>query len=151
VSSSRRRLAAAAGVVARPVLAIAVSLTAVAACLALLGYAPGPALRALAAGALGSQAACTATALKATPLLLTGLAVAICFRCGVWNIGAEGQLLTGALFATAVATRLFAGAPGAAPRPPRRISPRSSSPERSADLSPARSPAPCAPAAASPR
>ena len=55
-----------------------------------------------------AQAAWTATALlKATPLLLTGLAVAICFRCGVWNIGAEGQLLAGALFATAVATRLL--------------------------------------------
>jgi simple sugar transport system permease protein len=84
---------------------------AAAAVLALLGYAPGPALRALAGGAFGSAAAWTATALKATPLLLTGLAVAICFRCGVWNIGAEGQLLTGALLATAVATRLLPGAP----------------------------------------
>jgi len=46
------------------------------------------------------------TALKTTPLLLTGLAVAISFRCGVWNIGAEGQFLAGALAAAAVATRL---------------------------------------------
>jgi simple sugar transport system permease protein len=113
VSAAREWAVTAAGVVARPVLAIAISLTAVAAFLAFLGYAPGPALRALAAGAVGSQAACTATLLKATPLLLTGLAVAICFRCGVWNIGAEGQLLTGALFATAMATRLLVGAPAA--------------------------------------
>jgi simple sugar transport system permease protein len=117
VSSARERVAAAAGVAARPALAIAVSLTAVAAFLAFLGYAPGPALRALAAGAVGSQAAWTATALKATPLLLTGLAVAICFRCGVWNIGAEGQLVTGALFATAVATRLLADVPAAVALP----------------------------------
>jgi len=37
--------------------------------------------------------------------------VALCFRCGVWNIGAEGQLLVGALCATAVATRLLPDAP----------------------------------------
>jgi ABC-type uncharacterized transport system permease subunit len=117
VSPARERAVTGAGVVAPPALAIAISLAAVAAFLALLGYAPGPALRALAAGALGSQAACTATLLKATPLLLTGLAVAICFRCGVWNIGAEGQLLTGALFATATATRLLVGAPAAVALP----------------------------------
>ena len=50
MSSSRRRLAAAAGVVARPVLAIAVSLTAVAACLALLGYGASGAFLTLARG-----------------------------------------------------------------------------------------------------
>ncbi len=83
----------------------------VAALLALLGYAPGPALAALASGALGSGAAWTATLLKATPLLLTGLAVALSFRCGVWNIGAEGQFYAGALCATAVATRLLVDAP----------------------------------------
>lgn len=33
-----------------------------------------------------------------TPLLFTGLAVAISFRAGLWNIGAEGQMLAGALF-----------------------------------------------------
>jgi simple sugar transport system permease protein len=97
--------------VARALLAIAVALVAVAAALAALGFAPGPALAALARGAVGSGPALTATVLKSTPLLLTGLAVALCFRCGVWNIGAEGQLLTGALCATAVATRLLPGAP----------------------------------------
>lgn len=34
-----------------------------------------------------------------TPLLFTGLAVAISFRAGLWNIGAEGQMLIGAMFA----------------------------------------------------
>ncbi|MDB5531318.1 MAG: Sugar transporter permease [Devosia sp.] len=37
-----------------------------------------------------------------TPLLFTGLAVAISFRAGLWNIGAEGQMLVGALFAGVV-------------------------------------------------
>jgi len=79
---------------------------------AALGYSPGEALRALLAGSLGSGAAWTATLLKTGPLLLTGLAVALCFRCAVWNIGAEGQLYAGALAATVVGTRLLPDAPG---------------------------------------
>jgi simple sugar transport system permease protein len=78
---------------------------------AALGYSPAIALRALIAGSLGSGAALTATLLKTGPLLLTGLAVALCFRCGVWNIGAEGQLYAGALSATAVATVWLPDAP----------------------------------------
>src|SRR5690606_14650028 len=39
---------------------------------------------------------------KATPLVFTGLAVALAFRAGLFNIGAEGQMTAGA-FATAVA------------------------------------------------
>jgi ABC-type uncharacterized transport system permease subunit len=80
--------------------------------IAALGYAPSSALRALVSGSVGSSAAWTATLLKTCPLLLTGLCVALCFRCGVWNIGAEGQLYAGALSATFVATRLLPGAPG---------------------------------------
>jgi simple sugar transport system permease protein len=86
--------------------AAALALALAALLLGLLGYAPLPALRALAVGAFGSSAAWTATLLKAAPLLLTGLAVALAFRCGVWNIGAEGQLYAGALLATALATRI---------------------------------------------
>jgi general nucleoside transport system permease protein len=37
-----------------------------------------------------------------TPLLLTGTAVAVAFRGGYWNIGAEGQLLVGAIMAAAI-------------------------------------------------
>lgn len=39
---------------------------------------------------------------SATPLLFTGLAVAVAFRSGYWNIGAEGQLLSGAIAAAGV-------------------------------------------------
>ena len=39
---------------------------------------------------------------RATPLMIAGLAVALAFRGGVFNIGAEGQLLVGAIAATAV-------------------------------------------------
>lgn len=39
---------------------------------------------------------------SSTPILLTGAAVAIAFRSGFWNIGAEGQLLAGAIAAAGV-------------------------------------------------
>jgi simple sugar transport system permease protein len=44
---------------------------------------------------------------KATPLLLCGLGVALAFRARLWNIGAEGQLLLGAWAATGVALHLL--------------------------------------------
>ncbi|MBI4172007.1 MAG: ABC transporter permease [Actinobacteria bacterium] len=47
----------------------------------------------------------------ATPLLVTGAAVAIAFRSGYWNIGAEGQLLLGAVAATWAATAFVGGLP----------------------------------------
>ncbi|HEX8035485.1 MAG TPA: ABC transporter permease [Ktedonobacterales bacterium] len=41
-----------------------------------------------------------------TPLLLAGLAVAVAFRAGLFNIGVQGQLILGAIFATVVGMRL---------------------------------------------
>ena len=66
------------------------------------GADPLVALSALVQGAAGDGFALGDTLAKTCPLVLTGLAVAIAFRSGVWNIGAEGQLLMGALAATAV-------------------------------------------------
>jgi simple sugar transport system permease protein len=40
---------------------------------------------------------------KATPLLIIALGLAVCFRSNVWNIGAEGQYVIGAIFAGGVA------------------------------------------------
>ena len=40
---------------------------------------------------------------KATPLLVIALGLAVCFRSNVWNIGAEGQYVIGAIFASGVA------------------------------------------------
>lgn len=57
-------------------------------------------------GAFGSAYAFwSATLVRATPLLLVGLAVALAFRAGVLNIGAEGQLIVGAIAASTVALR----------------------------------------------
>lgn len=58
-------------------------------------------------GAFGSPYAFwSATLVRATPLLLVGLAVALAFRAGILNIGAEGQLILGAIAAAAVALHL---------------------------------------------
>lgn len=54
------------------------------------------AYRALLVGSVGSVKAVSETLTATTPLILTGLAVAIAFRAGLFNIGAEGQLLVGA-------------------------------------------------------
>jgi len=63
-------------------------------------------------GAFGSAyAVLSATLVRATPLLLVGLAVAVAFRAGVLNIGAEGQFALGAVGAT-VAALALANAPG---------------------------------------
>lgn len=68
------------------------------------GADAGDAIRALVVGSVGSTANVAATLLRATPLLLTGAAVMLAFRSGVFNIGAEGQFLVGALAATVVGT-----------------------------------------------
>jgi general nucleoside transport system permease protein len=52
------------------------------------------------------------TLLTATPLLLTGLAVAFAFRCGMFNIGGQGQYLVGQVLALTVGARI-SGAGGA--------------------------------------
>jgi simple sugar transport system permease protein len=65
----------------------------------LFGHPPGELLAILLRGSIGSPFAIEGTLLKAVPLMLTGLSVALAFRAGVWNIGAEGQFLAGAIAA----------------------------------------------------
>jgi simple sugar transport system permease protein len=60
------------------------------------------AYRGLFQGALGSRQAIANTLVEATPYILAGLAVALPFKCGLFNIGAEGQLYAGALSAVTV-------------------------------------------------
>ena len=61
------------------------------------GVNPLKAYAALIDGAFGSANTINRTLEKATPLLLSGLAVAFAFKAGLFNIGAQGQLLLGAL------------------------------------------------------
>ncbi|HEX8169825.1 MAG TPA: ABC transporter permease [Thermoanaerobaculia bacterium] len=61
------------------------------------GESPLRLLAILVSGSVGSGFAIAETLLKSVPLLLTGLSVVLAFRAGVWNIGAEGQFIVGAL------------------------------------------------------
>ncbi len=55
-------------------------------------------------GAAGSKFALLETLNRATPLIFTGLAVAVAFRAKLWNIGAEAQLYAGALVTVVLGT-----------------------------------------------
>ena len=69
--------------------------------LALAGYDAGAALAAMWEGAFGSWYAVTsATLVRSVPLTLIGLGIALAFRAGAYNIGAEGQFYAGAIAAT---------------------------------------------------
>ena len=81
--------------------AVGLGLAVLAAGLSLAGYDAGAALAALWTGAFGSWYAFTsATLVRAVPLILIGLGIALGFRAGVFNIGAEGQFYAGAIAAT---------------------------------------------------
>ena len=68
----------------------------------ILGSNPIEAYGALLKGAFGTPMAATITLTKSVPLILTGLAIALAFKCTEFNIGAEGQLLIGAMAAAVV-------------------------------------------------
>ena len=88
------------------VLGIALALAAAALLVLSSGRNPLVAYASLAAGALGSWDRIAVALNKATPYLLTGAGVALCFRARVMNIGGEGQIALGGLAATAVAIML---------------------------------------------
>ncbi|MBV9470533.1 MAG: ABC transporter permease [Abitibacteriaceae bacterium] len=71
----------------------------------LAGQDPLIAGKALIAGALGSSARRAESLSKTIPLIMTGLSVAIAFRAGFFNVGAEGQFLMGALVAAGLGTK----------------------------------------------
>lgn len=93
-----------------PLIALALALIIGAAVLVILGANPLDSYVALVRGAFGSTYSLTQILVKATPLLLVGLGIVIAFRGGVINIGGEGQIIVGALAATAVA--LYVPLPG---------------------------------------
>ena len=80
-----------------PVIAVALTVIAGAVLFALLGKDPLASLRAFFITPVSTLYGLGELALKATPLVLIALGLAIGFRAGVWNIGAEGQLILGAV------------------------------------------------------
>ena len=67
------------------------------------GANPSEALSIFVEGVFGNRNSFCEIFVKATPLILTGLACAVAFRTGFFNIGAEGQFYMGAVAASAVA------------------------------------------------
>ncbi|MBI2759675.1 MAG: ABC transporter permease [Chloroflexi bacterium] len=94
-----------------PVFAALAALFVGAVMLLFLKVNPIEAYKALWDGAFGSSNAFAETLVKATPLLLVALGICISFRADVINIGGEGQMIVGAIFATWVGLT-FTGLPG---------------------------------------
>lgn len=68
----------------------------------LSGYNPNEAYASLLRGSFGSTTQVLNTLFTATPLIFTGLATAISFKAGLYNMGAEGQFYIGSFFAAYV-------------------------------------------------
>jgi len=86
-----------------PVLSLLLAFLVGAAFLTMAGLNPLRAYAAILEGPFGSWWGISETVVKATPLILTSLAVLLPARMQLWNIGAEGQLHLGAIGATWVA------------------------------------------------
>ncbi|MGZ9166306.1 MAG: ABC transporter permease [Anaerolineales bacterium] len=89
-----------------PIIAVLLALLVGAVILQISGASPIQAYTALFKGAFGSLKAFGRTLEKATPLVFSGLAVAFAFKAGLFNIGAQGQLLFGAIVSAIVGYKL---------------------------------------------
>jgi general nucleoside transport system permease protein len=107
--------------------AVLIALGCASLCIIAVGGAPLAVYKLLLAGTWGNAYGIGQVLFKTTPLIFTGLSVAIALRAGLFNIGAEGQLTVGAFFtalvgmhagalpaAVAVPLALVAGAAGGA-------------------------------------
>ena len=88
-----------------PVLAVLATLVLCSGLVAMAGANVWTAYAKLFLSALDSRSHIVETFVKAAPLIFTGLAVAVAFRARFWNIGAEGQLLAGAMAAAFIGAR----------------------------------------------
>ena len=89
--------------IASPLIALAITVVIGTALFFLLGKDPVRGLAVFFIEPVKSVYALTELAMKATPLLIIALGLAVCFRSNVWNIGAEGQFILGAIAASGVA------------------------------------------------
>ncbi len=89
-----------------PVVAILISFLAGAILIAGIGGNPGEAFSFLLKGAFGTKANFGETIVKSVPLIFTGLAATFAYKCGVFNLGAEGQFAMGAVASIWVSTSL---------------------------------------------
>lgn len=90
-----------------PLGAVAIALVLCAVAMLVAGVSPLDGFSALLGGALGGAPEIAETLTQTTFLLFPALGVCVAFRAGLFNIGAEGQLLIGGLLAGAVGARLI--------------------------------------------
>lgn len=95
-----------------PIASVVVALLIGAVVLSVTGQDPVAAFREMVKKGFLGRLALVGTLVLATPLVLTGLAAVVTFRMKIWNIGAEGQLIVGAIAASGVALLLGDGTPG---------------------------------------
>ncbi|WP_138466338.1 ABC transporter permease [Poseidonocella sp. HB161398] len=93
-----------------PAAALAATVLVAAALAGIAGGNPLAVLGQIVDGAVGTKFARLETLNRATPLIFTGLAVAVAFRAKLWNIGAEAQLYLGAVATVLIGTQ--SGLPG---------------------------------------
>ena len=89
--------------IASPLLALAITVVVGIALFVILGKDPVKGLQVFFVEPVRSVYALSELAMKVTPLLLIALGLAVCFRSNVWNSGAEGQFIMGAVFAGGIA------------------------------------------------
>ncbi len=95
--------------VASPLVALVATVVIGVALFLLLGKDPLRGLAMFFVEPIKSGYAWSEIAIKATPLALIALGLAVCYRANVWNIGAEGQFIAGAIFAGGVAMHADGG------------------------------------------
>ena len=88
-----------------PLLSILLAFIIGAVIMAVLGKNPFKALQYLGVGAFGSAANFGTTLTKATPLIFTALCACFAYRCGVFNLGGEGQFIMGSIVACLIALK----------------------------------------------
>ena len=88
-----------------PVLSIIISFLIGCIIIAALGASPAEALRYLWKGAFGNIRNLGTTFSRSTPLIFTTLCACFAYRCGVFNLGGEGQFLIGSILACYIATK----------------------------------------------
>jgi simple sugar transport system permease protein len=99
----RRTETSAAAALAAPLLAVALTVVSAAVGFLALGLDPLRALDVYFLMPLSDSWGLQEVAVKATPLVLISVGLALCYRSNNWNIGAEGQFLLGAIAAGGVA------------------------------------------------
>jgi simple sugar transport system permease protein len=88
-----------------PILSVLIALVISAIIMTIMGHNAASAYRSLLNGAFGGMNAFAETLVQATPLIFMAMAYAVAYKCGIINLGAEGQLHIGAIFGAFVGAR----------------------------------------------